>query len=354
MRHKPFPTKDELILSTACPFCSCTSLSSLGTPVSHEGTPLQYERCDQCDLIFMNPRPNQNWYNHLYRAEFWEVKQEKKNSPGHIRRQVFKEAQWAEKIISILESNAFSGSDEHPAILEIGCAYGLIGKLVADHFAGRAYGVEPSDTARIFARDVTGIEIFGENIDQLIHSKEAGRFDLIVFSHVLENIIDPIAALKVAGRLLKKDGIILIDTPNSNVRRSWHIHHPYCFTKPALTSLLTKAGLKMKTHRIWSRPRYLLGPTYLTVVAQKSENQKLSYDSHWSMRINNLKESIQFTFFNQGPVAELNRRLARRVWEPSEASKKEINRVIAKHNSLSINRTQTDGLRAQSHETPAI
>lgn len=83
MRHKTFPTKDKLILSSTCPLCACEPLSDLGTPVNHKRTPLRYDRCDRCNLIFMNPRPTQEWYNHLYQAEFWKIKEEKKDNNRH-------------------------------------------------------------------------------------------------------------------------------------------------------------------------------------------------------------------------------------------------------------------------------
>lgn len=328
MRHSPFPEEEDTIFYNKCPICSNESFTHLGTPVEHEKTALRYDQCNVCNLIFMNPRPTQEWYNHLYQAEFWEVKENKKsNDRGAVDNQIVKEAQWSEKFISILESVSFAKDIEQPAILEIGCAYGVIVKLIAKHFSGKPYGVEPSDKARAIAKEVTGIEIFGENMDELIHSDKRDIFDLIIFSHVLENITDPISALKAARRLLKEEGIILIDTPNNFVRKSWHIHHPYCFTKPALENLLNESGFKIKNWRCWSRPKYLVGPIYLSIIAQKSERQELAPETEWNLKLKRKIGAFQFNLLNRGPIAYINRLLAQRFWFPNKKSLKEITRI---------------------------
>lgn len=329
MRHKPFPGGEDLVFHQECPICSSESITDLGTPVDHENTLLSYDRCDGCNLIFMNPRPTQDWYNHLYQAEFWEVKEKKKSrDTGQVRNQILKEAQWAEKFIDLLETVSFGVRTECPVILEIGCAYGLIAKLVAEHFSGQAFGVEPNDKARAVAQDVTGIEIFGNNMDELIQSDQSNMFDLIIFSHVLENITDPAVALKAAKRLLKPDGIILIDTPNNFVRKSWHIHHPYCFTKPALRCLLHSVGLDIQCSRSWSRPKYLFGPIYLSIIAGRSEVIPAGSEPSLQIKIKRFIGALQFNLFNRGPVAKINRLFAQRIWSPGEVSHKEIKRII--------------------------
>ena len=314
MPHKPFPGTADLVHHQTCPFCDSHRLTSLGTPVEHESTPLNYHQCNRCRLIFMNPRPNQSWYNDLYQNEFWEVKKEKKTR-GAAKFQVIKEGLWAEKLIHFLDRMDFVTRNPAPKILEIGCAFGVIGKLVAEHYGGESHGVEPSDSARQFAQDITGVNMFCETMDDVIDSQEDSVFDLVIFSHVLENITRPDEALAAVHRLLKPNGILLIDTPNNFCRRSWHIHHPYCFTLPALKALLSKSGFELEHHKTWSRPKFLASPVYLTVGAVKSDSISCFFKEEPLLnQVHRMVGYCAFNFLCRGPLKRINTGGARRMW----------------------------------------
>ena len=220
--------------------------------------------------MFMNPRPSQEWYNRLYRDEFWRSKREKSDK-GNARKQLFKEAKFAAKIGDLLDAVGFAQSNPNPEILEVGCAFGLIVRLVAERFHGRGWGVEPSDEAKLVAERIVGTPIYARSMDELIANDKRERFDLIIFSHVLENITNAPEALHAAQRLLKADGLILIDTRNNYWFRSWHIHHPYCFTAPSLSKMLARSGLQTIKTRTWSRPKMAYGGLYLSIVAQRRD-----------------------------------------------------------------------------------
>ena len=107
----------------------------------------------------MNPRPTQEWYNKLYKFEFWESKQ--KSPRGKLNYQLLKESTWAEKFIDYLKYTNIA-KKTNPKILEIGCAYGIITKQLANFYQGEAWGVEPSDEASKFAKEVVGINIYAK------------------------------------------------------------------------------------------------------------------------------------------------------------------------------------------------
>jgi SAM-dependent methyltransferase len=325
MRHTPFPANEDLVYSHKCPLCNCDTVVDLGTPVEHESTPLRYVNCKNCSLIYMNPRPSQAWYNNLYQKEFWEVKHKKKRR--QFENQIVKEARWADKFISMLDSCGFGENRIAPKVLEIGCAYGVIGKVVAANYSGRSYGVEPNDSARRIAENVTGVEIFATNMDDVIACEKSDFFDLIIFSHVLENITNPLASLQAAKRLLKDDGYLLIDTPNNFVRRSWHIHHPYCYTKPSLELLLNKAGFKIIETKVWPRPKYIIGSIYLTVMTQKHRKEIQYEGCNEGKASQHLVGSILLNLFNRGKIGKFNRLLAVKRWRLSKTSEEEVKRI---------------------------
>ena len=51
---------------------------------------LNYSRCLKCSLVFMNPVPDQEWYNDYYAHIFWEQKGHKSSKPN--RNKIAKQA----------------------------------------------------------------------------------------------------------------------------------------------------------------------------------------------------------------------------------------------------------------------
>lgn len=320
----PTPLPADLRRVEQCPGCGSGRLQPFGG-TQYCGSDLLYERCRDCNLLFMNPSPSQEWYNRLYKEEFWESKRKKKKF-GDNRYQLYKEATWAEKIGDLLASQGF-GACKNPEILEIGCAFGLIVKLVADRFGGSAWGVEPSVEAGQIAENVVGTPIYASNMAELIDRNEGERFDLVIFSHCLENITNAPDALRAVYTLLKPGGFLFVDTPNNYFRRSWHIHHPYCFTRPSLSRMLQKSGFETIEARTWGRPKMSLGNLFLSVVARRSNTvskpEPVPPMSALRMHVGTAVHSILV----RGPVGRINRRLGQRRWALDESVKRRVDEI---------------------------
>lgn len=100
-------------------------------------------------------------------------------------------------------------------ILEVGCGMGLMGKAIKKR--------EGSGT------EVVGIELVpeiakkaGGNLDKVISGDVEkmelpfgkGYFDCIIYSDVLEHLIDPWGLLKRHGEFLRKGGYVIMSIPN--------------------------------------------------------------------------------------------------------------------------------------------
>ena len=80
-------------------------------------------------------------------------------------------------------------------------------------------------------------------------------FDLVILNHTLEHLISPIEVLQKVNKLLKKDGLLLIDVPNfgSLSAKIWGGNWPYLlpqehlwhFTDKALKKMLPKLRFKI-------------------------------------------------------------------------------------------------------------
>lgn len=133
-------------------------------------------------------------------------------------------------------------------LLDVGCGNGDYLRNAVD--AGwQAIGIDADEKAVDVARQrglearLGGIELFAD---------QAGCFDAITLSHVLEHLHEPMMFLRDVHRLLKPGGVIFLDTPNIQSRgaRRWGVHwrgletprHLVIFSRSALIDMLRKAG----------------------------------------------------------------------------------------------------------------
>ena len=93
-------------------------------------------------------------------------------------------------------------------VLDIGCGLGWILSVISDEW--EKYGVElskfASDKANNHAQILTGAFTENNFIDNW--------FDLIIMSHVIEHIEDPVDNIKEVSRILKKRGSLILATPD--------------------------------------------------------------------------------------------------------------------------------------------
>lgn len=144
------------------------------------------------------------------------------------------------------------------SVLDVGCNVGLF--LVEAEKAGyQCLGVEP---IREYAE--VGIQQFG--LDVRIAYLEAlqlpsASFDVVTLYDVVEHVPDPCALLREVRRILKPDGLLVLQSPNLGsvmadfCRAKWpwllppdHLFH---FTATTFAALAEKAGFVVSELRTW-------------------------------------------------------------------------------------------------------
>lgn len=146
-------------------------------------------------------------------------------------------------------------------VLDVGCAYGFMLQRFPDGF--EKFGIDISHHAIIEAKKrlprarlkVSDVE------DKLPFPEEF--FDIVVCNDVLEHLENPKRALENISKVLKKDGILYINTPNLNWLRKKIIgyadkkeHHISLFSHQALFDLLTEVGFKTTDHWTYTNLTY--------------------------------------------------------------------------------------------------
>jgi len=144
-------------------------------------------------------------------------------------------------------------------ILDIGSHAGFF--LASARARGwQPYGVDIEELSTGYARRKFGLEIFR---GELAEAKfPDGYFKAVTCWHLLEHIPDPLLLLKEIRRILQKDGLLALETPNLAGRRFKKLNsdwdqikpraHLYYFTKDTLAKLLERAGFKVLSVKFYS------------------------------------------------------------------------------------------------------
>ena len=136
-------------------------------------------------------------------------------------------------------------------VLDIGCGGGVFLHQFVRYF-GQGWdvaGIEPTvDYAELATRRL-GTRIESGMFDE--YQFVGNSFDLITINHVLEHVIDPIAFLKTAVRLLKPNGMVFIETPEQSdfgflpeTHDRFSLQHNWYFRLVDLESIGRQVGLE--------------------------------------------------------------------------------------------------------------
>ena len=234
-------TPEDQVTLDSCPVCGSGKSTHFCTTI-HDGAAMHHERCLRCSLVYLNPHPVQSWYDKFFANQYWETKAQiwEVDVRDNIR-QWRKQLHRAERYLGFLTAAGLAPR-AGARVLEIGCAYGIIVRTLADHFRGLACGIEPSNIARRFAQEEMGVEIVGETTLGLDGWRPEEPVDLVVFSHVLEYFADPNPVLAAIRKFISPNGLLLVETPNIHYLKSAHIFHPFCYSKHSLAALLERHG----------------------------------------------------------------------------------------------------------------
>ena len=194
-------------------------------------------RCRGCGILYENPRFPTEQIVAGYAAS---------QDSGHDSQRPMRVRSFAHALHTMRKRLPLPGA----RVLDIGTAGGAFLEA-AQRFGYDAYGMEPSQYLVEQAR-LRGLKVDQGTIDN--HRFEPASFDLICLWDVLEHLTAPRAALEEVARLLKPDGIVLINYPDIGTlqarlagRRFWwilsvHLQH---FERRSIRDICSRAGLEV-------------------------------------------------------------------------------------------------------------
>ncbi|MCR4334659.1 MAG: class I SAM-dependent methyltransferase [Patescibacteria group bacterium] len=157
-------------------------------------------------------------------------------------------------------------------LLDIGAATGFFIKI-AKNRGWVVEGVELSDFAANKARN-KGLDVKTGTLSSGNFSPES--YDVVTIFDVIEHFPDPISEIQIASRILKKGGVLAINTPDTGsfmakiFGKKWHLivppEHLHYFNSSNLSTLLEKKGFKViKKTKIGKHftPQYIFKMLYM-------------------------------------------------------------------------------------------
>ncbi|GAB4413796.1 MAG: hypothetical protein OHK0039_21070 [Bacteroidia bacterium] len=232
--------------STPCPICGGEAC----TPVAGKdryGLALQVVVCDGCGLVRSNPRMTQQSYNQFYNDEYRKLytTNEKPTVAWFMQEQRSK-GTW---ILPFIESTGLLAGKNYSdlLVLEVGCGAGGI----MHYFREKGFqtlGIDLGEEYIEFGRANFGLDLRVATLQDLELTRQP---DIIIYSHVLEHILEPGVEMEQLKALMKPDTILYIEVPGiKNLWRSYsndllrylqnaHVSH---FSLTSLSNLMHRHG----------------------------------------------------------------------------------------------------------------
>jgi 2-polyprenyl-3-methyl-5-hydroxy-6-metoxy-1,4-benzoquinol methylase len=163
-------------------------------------------RCPKCKIAFVYPQPSMNvlddYYNGMYKELTVKFDNEKmywanRSIEGYFKRLGLKK--------SSLKGKSF---------VDFGGGLGYYSKA-ALNFGLNSILVEKDPVSVDFAKNKLELtNIIQKNLHEFINESSI-KYDFVFFRHVIEHVTDPADIIRGISSLLKKDGILIIETDNN-------------------------------------------------------------------------------------------------------------------------------------------
>lgn len=237
----------ELEEVRVCPVCGATHFAPY-----RKTEWWQLLRCTGCALVLESPRPT--WASVV--AMFSE-------QPEYLDRP--EDQATKRQLIAAQAGRVYNISRFKPVpgrLVDVGCGSGFF-LACAQERGWEAWGTEISTAAVAYARGALDLKVETGGLATL----PAASFDAATMYHTLEHVDDPVVVLREIHRVLRADGLLVIEVPNLASFDAWwkgekwegwawptHLFH---FTPHTLTTTLLAGGFRRPkiecfvSHALW-------------------------------------------------------------------------------------------------------
>ncbi|TXJ41889.1 class I SAM-dependent methyltransferase [Brachyspira pilosicoli] len=187
-------------MANSCKVCSSNHYKKIGEIKNIWREYKDVYQCDECSLYFIDS-PTDEEINSLYKNEYHN---NIKNKLFEIAKSKMRYARSLSQFNFIKQTIDLKNKD----ICEIGAFDGLLLSLFKKN-NNNVFGYELNDDARVYAKKKYDIDLK----ENFLESKS--KYDIIILSHVIEHFREPKEILIKIKSMLKENGFIYIEVPNS-------------------------------------------------------------------------------------------------------------------------------------------
>lgn len=227
-------------------------------------------RCDNCQLVFTNPRPSPSELPKYYESSAYISHTDTSDSLLHFVYRLVRKYTISKKVILVRKLRSPG------TILDLGCGTGDF--LKACRKSGwTVKGIEPNEQARTIASNKNQISIEQDILDL----KKKEKFDVITAWHVLEHVVDLKETLKQLKKRLEKGGFLIIAVPNIDSHDFMHYkeywagldvpRHLYHFSPKSFLTL----AKKMKLNLVDTKPMKF-DAFYVSLLSERYKSGKMN------------------------------------------------------------------------------
>ena len=221
-----------------CPLCGADDPSQISL---NDGYPIC--RCSRCSMVYVNPQPAQDSIMLSYDRP--DILDTGPKAAWTGQSPAGRERLWASRLASV-EKVIPTGR-----LLDVGCGMGDFLR-VALASGWNAAGTEVSKDVAQRVRGDLGCTVYTYRQELAQIGLEGGTFDVITAWHVIEHLPRPVCELREMARLLRPNGLLVVEVPNVDfyampsylepLHVQLHLQH---FSARTLQLALESAGLQV-------------------------------------------------------------------------------------------------------------
>ena len=212
-----------------------------------------YEKCDDCQTIFVNPRPLKEAFDAYYTdspsTKYWATTFYKVTESAR-REKLWKPK--AQLVKSIIEE--FQGKDKVQYIVDIGGGYGVFDEEIKKIMDIEVLIIEPSVHLAMICRD-KGFEVSEKFLEDIIDSDLPSSKKCFVSFELFEHLHDPFKFLQSLEKVMLKGDMFIFTTLSGmgvdiqvlkeNSKSVSPPHHLNFFNPKSVSKLINDVGLEV-------------------------------------------------------------------------------------------------------------
>ena len=228
-----------------CPVCDSIQREPIGEKDRY-GLFFPTNICTHCGLVYTSPRMNQDSYNQFYNDEYRKLYV---GTDQPTKAFFEKQRRKGKRIYTFLAENNLIQSSSF-SVLEVGCGAGGI----IDFFREKGATVKGLDLGEeyiMYGREVHGLDLEAGTLSDI---EVTAKPDLIIYSHILEHILDVRDEIEQIKKCAREDTILYVEVPGikeihqnygMNILKYFQNAHTYHFTLESLKNLMGVNGFEL-------------------------------------------------------------------------------------------------------------